>query len=193
MYRKLRGAAGDRKTIDFPLKSFRKVSILYPGSLGTVSGRFSPPRVFAVWPGQHALTTRVKRCQPGHTGFRRSGPAHTKQSCLSSGVASATRIDSEGRNWQHSGPPKRRKSHVLLCMSLLFGVPKTWDPYNSANSGWPRRAKYAKRNDGFGDAVTWRVSPTLSDVLDFRSDPTFTRASPGLRSQNNSLKLANIN
>ena len=34
------GAAGDRKTIDFPLKSFRKVSILNPGSLGTVAGRF---------------------------------------------------------------------------------------------------------------------------------------------------------
>ena len=38
------GAAGDRKTIDFQLKTFRKVSILYPGSLGTVSGRFWGPR-----------------------------------------------------------------------------------------------------------------------------------------------------
>ena len=32
------GAAGDRKNIDFSLKTFRKVSILYPGSLGTVLG-----------------------------------------------------------------------------------------------------------------------------------------------------------
>ena len=38
------GAAGDRKNIDFSLKTFRKVSILYPGSLGTVSGRFWGPR-----------------------------------------------------------------------------------------------------------------------------------------------------
>ena len=30
----------------------------------------------------------------------------------------------------------------------------------------------------------------LSDDANFRSDPTLTRASPGLRSQNNSLKLA---
>ena len=32
------------KTIDFQLKTFRKVPILYPGSLGTVSGRFWGPR-----------------------------------------------------------------------------------------------------------------------------------------------------
>ena len=38
------GAAKDRKTIDFQLKTSRKVSILYPGSLGTVSGRFWGPR-----------------------------------------------------------------------------------------------------------------------------------------------------
>ena len=38
------GESGDRKTIDFSLKTFRKVSILYPGSLGTVSGRFWGPR-----------------------------------------------------------------------------------------------------------------------------------------------------
>ena len=63
-----------------------EVSILYPGSLGTVSGRFYPPRVFAVWPGPHALTTRVTQCEPAHTGFRRCWPAHTKQGCLSSGV-----------------------------------------------------------------------------------------------------------
>ena len=34
------GAAGDRETIDFQLQTFRKLSILYPSSLGTVSGRF---------------------------------------------------------------------------------------------------------------------------------------------------------
>ena len=45
------------------------------------------PRVSAVWPGPHALTTRVKRCEPANTGFRRCGPGHTNQGCLSSRVA----------------------------------------------------------------------------------------------------------
>ena len=34
----------DRKVNDFKLKTFDKVSILYPGSLGTVSGQFWGPR-----------------------------------------------------------------------------------------------------------------------------------------------------
>ena len=38
------GAAGDRKVNGFQLKTFDKVSILYPGSLGTVSGQFWGPR-----------------------------------------------------------------------------------------------------------------------------------------------------
>ena len=74
------GLAGDRKTIDFPVKSRGKVSILYPGRLES-----------AVWPGPHALTTRVKRCEPAHTGFRRCEPAHTRNIRLSSGVALVTR------------------------------------------------------------------------------------------------------
>ena len=47
---------------------------------------------------------------------------------------------------------------------------------------------YHHRTDLVGTAA-W---PNLADAGDnatFRSDPTFTRASPGLRSQNNSLKL----
>ena len=75
------GAARDRKTIDFPLKSRRKVSMLYPGRLES-----------AVWPGPHALTTRVKRCEPANTGAGRCGPGHTKQGCLSSGVAGVALI-----------------------------------------------------------------------------------------------------
>ena len=42
------GAAGDRKVNSFQLKIFRKASILYPGSLGTDSGRF---RDDFAWPG----------------------------------------------------------------------------------------------------------------------------------------------
>ena len=75
------GLAGDRKTIDFPVKSRGKVSILYPGRLES-----------AVWPGPHALTTRVKRCEPANTGAGRCGPGHTKQGCLSSGVAGVALI-----------------------------------------------------------------------------------------------------
>ena len=69
------------------LRGTGKVSILYPCSLETVSGQFYHPRVSAVWPGPHALTTRVKRCEPANTGFRRCGPGHTNQGCLSSRVA----------------------------------------------------------------------------------------------------------
>ena len=35
---------GDRKVNGFQLKTLDKVSILYPGSLGTVSGGFGSPR-----------------------------------------------------------------------------------------------------------------------------------------------------
>ena len=56
----------------------------------TQCGNFVKAHVFAVWPGPHALTPRVKRCGQGHTGFRRCGPGHTKQGRLSSGVARAT-------------------------------------------------------------------------------------------------------
>ena len=35
----------------------------------------------------HALTTSIKRCEPANTGSGRCCPAHTKQGCLSSGVA----------------------------------------------------------------------------------------------------------
>ena len=69
------------------LRGTGKVSILYPCSLETVLGQFYHPRVSAVWPGPHALTTRVKRCEPASTGFRRCGPGHTNQGCLSSRVA----------------------------------------------------------------------------------------------------------
>ena len=82
------GLAGDRKTIDFPVKSRGKVSILYPGRLES-----------AVWPGPHALTTRVKRCEPANTGAGRCGPGHTKQGCLSSGVAGVALTFSERRFW----------------------------------------------------------------------------------------------
>ena len=53
----------------------------------TQCGNFVKAHVFAVWPGPHALTTRVKRCEPANTGFRRCGPGHTNQGCLSSRVA----------------------------------------------------------------------------------------------------------
>ena len=97
---------------------------MYPGSLETVSGRFYPPRVSAVWPGPHALTTRVKRCEPANTGFRRCGTGHTKQGCLSSGVACVARIGIRGSRFIHSGTRKHRKSHVLSCISLVFGFEK---------------------------------------------------------------------
>ena len=50
---------------------------------------FTLQKTLNVLPGPHALTTRVKRCEPAHTGFRRCEPAHTKQGCLSNGVAGA--------------------------------------------------------------------------------------------------------
>ena len=59
----------------------------------TQCGNFVKAHVFAVWPGPHALTTRVKRCGQGHTGFQRCGPGYTEQYRLSSGVARATRVE----------------------------------------------------------------------------------------------------
>ena len=49
-----------------------------------------------------------------------------------------------------------------------FRVPKTWEPYNSAKSGWPRRANSYMKTDDFGDAESRRLFASLSDVGDFR-------------------------
>ena len=80
-------AAGDRKTIDFPLKSRRNVSILYPFWQPGSRDGFGTILPSNMWSWPHALTTRVKRCEPANTGFRRCGPGHTNQGCLSSRVA----------------------------------------------------------------------------------------------------------
>ena len=62
-------------------------------------------------------------------------------------------------------------------------------PHNRANFGGSTRAKETIKTKDLGDTGIWRNFAKLTDVASSRCDPTLTRASPGLRSQNNSLKL----
>ena len=68
---------------------------------------------------------------------------------------------------------------------VLFG---SKFPYNKANVEGPPRANSHMLHTDSVNTGRWRNLARLSDDANFRSDPTFTRASPGLRSQNNSLK-----
>ena len=107
---------------------------------------FTIQKALNVLPGPRALTTKVKRCGPGHTGFRRCGQGNILEGRLLSDVARDTRI-----------------------AALALRVEKR---------GSRRAREYIKRPHlGFADF--WRNSASLSDVGDFCSDPTFTRASPG--------------
>ena len=72
---------------------------------------------------------------------------------------------------------------------VLFG---SKCPYKRAIFGGPPRANSQMLHTDSGDTEFWRLLARLSDDANFRSDPTLTRASPGLRSQNNSLKLVVI-
>ena len=187
---------------------------MYPCSLETVSGQFYHPRVSAVWPGPHALTTRVKRCEPANTGFRRCGPGHTNQGCLSSRVACvarivcnraaetvsgrfyppksikcvawATRIDNEGHNvwhWPHGFSTVWPVPHIGRLFVKWCG----WRSISSKFGGSPRAQSHMITVDldlsDVGDP--WRTGRDAA----CRSDPTFTRASPGLAvATGNSLK-----
>ena len=85
------------------------------------------------------------------------------------------------RSWQkslHSGPPKRRKSHVLSRIFATFGLKKHRTHIIGSDLEGPRgQIPYCCIAD-----LAYRSVGRECDDAACRSDPTFTRASPGLRS-----------
>ena len=76
----------------------------------------------------------------------------------------------------HSGPPKRRKSHVLSRIFATFGLKKHKTHITGPDlEGPPAQIPYCC----IADLVGTSVGPECDDAA-CRSDPTFTRASPGL-------------
>ena len=136
-------AARDRKTIDFSLKTFRKVSILYPGSLGTVlgaQGRKNNRR-------KHWICAKLTKTA-GH------------------------QMASTIKNLRRKPLILRGKSH--RSMGEFMGVNSPI--LRPILEGPPAHNPYCWRTD-LGDTATWRLGRDAAS----RSDPTFTRASQGLR------------
>ena len=83
------------------------------------------------------------------------------------------------RSWQkslHSGPPKRRKSHVLSRIFATFGLKKHRTHIIYPDQGGPPAQNFIS----FTPISSAAEFSELGDDAACRSDPTFTRASPGL-------------
>ena len=177
---------------------------MYPCSLETVSGQFYHPRVSAVWPGPHALTTRVKRCEPANTGFRRCGPGHTNQGCLSSRVACVARIVCNRAAETVSGrfyPPKNRK-----CVAWATRIDKqpwfVWHWPHGFSAVWPvpheprlfvNPCGWRSTSSKFGGSPRRKVSIlypcSLETILDDFTLQKHVNVLPGPHGLTNSLKI----
>ena len=90
----------------------------------------------------HGLTNSLVSCEPAHTDFRRCRPAHTKQGCLSNGVAGATQKN-ENRSWEPFGAPhaaQERSGGVSGASRAVPETPQERPESPKGRAGTPERA-----------------------------------------------------
>ena len=122
------------------------------------------------------------RCGLGHTHWQRGSNGVSLPTRVFDGVALVTRTKAVCQAvwpaWHAlgSGPPKRRKSHARSCIFAIFGLKKHKIHTIGPDLEGPRgQTPYLSYPD-----LDLSEKRPVRDAAACRSDPTFTRASPGL-------------
>ena len=96
----------------------------------------------SAWRRPHRFTNSLISCEPADTVESPCGPAHTKQGCLSNGVAGATQKN-ENRSWEPFGAPhaaQERSGGVSGASRAVPETPQERPESPKGRAGTPERA-----------------------------------------------------